>query len=92
MGVSELTIVVRQLKAQAILDHQWMATVEEAVTDHASQLDRNTASGQVLKQDVFKVMAMVDASDVELKETIAANDLSLKSIVAANDSVVADHS
>ena len=76
---------IHQLGAQAVLDHQWMKVVEEAITNHAEYLDTQHMAASTLKLDVIRVAATVQGNDQHMKTALNDNDKTMKQIISAND-------
>ena len=55
MSASQVSQAIHQLRAQAVLDHQWMRLVEETVTQHAEVIDDTRMKATQLKADTVRV-------------------------------------
>ena len=51
MSASQMSQAIHQLRAQAVLDHQWMRLVEATVTQHAEVIDDTRMKATQLKAD-----------------------------------------
>ena len=74
LSASQLSQAVHQMRAQAILDHQWMTIVEEAVSQHAECIEDVRLKGAQLKADTVRIAQSLQA----VATTVEENDANLK--------------
>ena len=67
MTTAQLSQAIHQLRAQAVLDHDWMQVVEEAVTQHAECIDGSRLAVSFVKADVVRIAITVESNDAKLK-------------------------
>ena len=88
MSASQVSQAIHQLRAQAVLDHQWMRLVEETVTQHAEVIDDTRMKATQLKADTVRVAQSlqqvatdVEENDTSLKQNLDENDQSMKQVI-----------
>ena len=78
MSLLQLSQAVHQIQAQAVLDHQLMGIVEDAVTNHAERIDKGR---KVQKLQVARMKAVPQQNDNDLKGLVSANDVVVKRVI-----------
>ena len=76
LNASQMSQAIHQLRAQAVMDHQWMQVVEETVTQHAEVIDDARMKATRLKADTDRVDAErrgLAEEDRRLQATAAVN-------------------
>ena len=86
MSMSQLSQAVYQIQAQMTVDHQWMKTVEQAITNHADMIDDGR---KVHKLEVTRMKAVLQQNDTELKTMLEANDAAVKAVIESTSTEAA---
>ena len=81
----EMQRTVRDMHTQYAHDMQWIASIYDAVQDHAARLDINQSIASDTASQLVATRKVVADNDAFMKATLAENDATSKAILEAND-------